>query len=177
MSSEYEFDPADFITVGTIGAPGERIFHLQAGEGSHLLTLIIEKEQAGALSESISKILAEVAEKFSRLTDAANLQDKDVDLREPILPVFRVGQMGLGYDEENDRLILVLNELLPEDAPDEPRVARFSATREQMAILSQQAAHMVAGGRPICGNCGRPIDPEEHFCPPSNGHRKPVHWG
>ena len=48
MSSEYEFDSTDFITVGTIGPPGERIFHLQAGEGDHILTLIIEKEQADA---------------------------------------------------------------------------------------------------------------------------------
>ena len=84
--------------------------------------------------------------------------------------------MGLGYEDDADRVILVLNELLPENTLDEPRVVRISATREQMAILAQHAAQVVAGGRPICGNCGRPIDPEEHFCPPSNGHRKPVHW-
>jgi len=30
----------------------------------------------------------------------------------------------------------------------------------------------VAGqGRPICGNCGEPIDPEGHFCPKRNGHK------
>jgi predicted amidophosphoribosyltransferase len=26
-------------------------------------------------------------------------------------------------------------------------------------------------GRPICGNCGEPIDPEGHFCPKRNGHK------
>jgi len=176
MASEYELDPADFITVGTIGPPGERIFHLQAGEGNHLITLIIEKEQASALAESISKILEEVAVKYDRATKTSGLAETDVDLHEPILPLFRVGQMGLGYDEDTDRLILILNELLPEDAPDEPRVARLSGTRQQMAVLAQHATQIVAGGRPICGNCGRPMDPEGHFCPPSNGHRKPVHW-
>jgi uncharacterized repeat protein (TIGR03847 family) len=85
--------------------------------------------------------------------------------------------MGLGYDNDADQLVLILNELLPEDTEEEPRVARLSASREQMRALADHAHSVVAGGRPICGNCGRPIDPEGHFCPNSNGHRKPVQWG
>jgi uncharacterized repeat protein (TIGR03847 family) len=45
-----------------------------------------------------------------------------------------------------------------------------------MRALADYAMRVVEGGRPICGNCGRPIDPEGHFCPKSNGHRKPVPW-
>ena len=56
MSQEYELDALDFITVGTIGPPGQRIFHLQARQENNLITLTIEKEQAAALAESVTLI-------------------------------------------------------------------------------------------------------------------------
>ena len=176
MSERMEFDTVDFITVGTIGPPGQRVFHLQAGQGNQLLTLIIEKEQAASLADSIETILAEIEGKLEVVTPPPDPTALDLDLREPILPLFRVGQMGLGYDKDQDRLILIAGELLPEDAPDEPRVVRVGATREQMSILIDHSRQLVAGGRPICGNCGQPIDPEGHFCPKSNGHGKRVMW-
>jgi uncharacterized repeat protein (TIGR03847 family) len=39
-----------------------------------------------------------------------------------------------------------------------------------MRALARHAAAIVAAGRPICVLCGRPIDPEGHFCPKRNGH-------
>ncbi len=176
MAVEYELDPVDFVTVGTIGPPGQRVFHLQAGKSGQLLTLTIEKEQASALAESITSLLEEIQEKYFRAT-ALGGPRVDLELQEPILPAFRVAQMGLGYDSDGDQLVLILNELLPEGAEEEPRVARLGASREQMMALAEHTRAVVAGGRPICGNCGRPMDPEGHFCPNSNGHRKPVQWG
>ena len=167
MADEYEFGSVDFITVGTIGPPGQRVFHLQAKQDDDLLTLIIEKEQASALIEKIQ-------EDLNLPTDELNLQQLDLALLEPILPVFRVAQMGLGYDDNKDVLILVVSELLPEDAETEPRSARIVATRAQMQALARHTQNVVEQGRPICGNCGRPIDPDGHFCPKSNGHRKHV---
>lgn len=175
MAAEYELDPVDTITVGTIGPPGQRIFHLQASKAGRLLTLTVEKEQAAALAESIVSLLEEINSKYSRATVPVSGK-YDLELQEPILPAFRVAQMGLGYDSDSDQLVLILNELLPEDTEEEPRVARLSASREQMLALAEHTQNVVAGGRPICGNCGRPIDPEGHFCPNSNGHRKPVQW-
>jgi hypothetical protein len=32
-------------------------------------------------------------------------------------------------------------------------------------------------GRPICGNCGEPIDAGGHFCPKRNGHKRAVVGG
>lgn len=177
MAQEYELDSLDFITVGTIGPPGQRVFHLQARQDSNLLTLTIEKEQAAALAESVTTLLEDIAEAHSLMTPEADLNSLDLALLEPIRPMFRVAQMGLGYDHENDRLILVVNELLPEEEGSEPRLARLVATRPQMQALAAQAENAVAGGRPVCGNCGRPKDPEGHFCPKSNGHRHPVQWG
>jgi uncharacterized repeat protein (TIGR03847 family) len=89
-------------------------------------------------------------------------------LREPIEPVFRVAQMGLGYDEENDRVVLIAQELVigAQDDPDEdddeddseleieyesdetrPSVVRIWCTREQMAALSLHAMDTVKSGR------------------------------
>jgi uncharacterized repeat protein (TIGR03847 family) len=152
------------------------VFHLQASQGNRLLTLTIEKEQAAALAESITSMLEEIHKQHERTTNAPR-GTLDLELHEPILPAFRVGQMGLGYDSDNDLIVLVLNELLPEGASEEPRVARLAATRERMMALADHAMVVVTSGRPMCGNCGRPIDPDGHFCPNSNGHRKPVPWG
>ncbi len=174
MPEEIELNSVDFITIGTVGSPGQRIFHLQAMRERQLVTLIIEKEQAAALVEGIMSILKEIQEKFNLATLEKPQDNLDLDLQEPVLPLFRVAQMGLGYDNNNDRLILFLNELLPEDAPGEPRVVRLAATRMQMRTLADHTRAVVAGGRSICGNCGLPIDPEGHFCPKSNGHKKPV---
>lgn len=174
MAEEIELDSIDFITIGTIGPPGQRIFHLQAMRERQLVTLTIEKEQAAALAEGIFSILKEIQEKFDLTTLEDTHDNLDLDLQEPILPLFRVAQMGLGYDNTHDRLILFLNELLAEDTPGEPRVVRLAATRMQMRTLAEHTRAVVAGGRPICGNCGLPIDPEGHFCPRSNGHKKQI---
>ncbi|MBN1429254.1 MAG: DUF3090 family protein [Anaerolineae bacterium] len=172
MPEEIEFDSVDFITIGTVGPPGQRIFHLQAMRERQLVTLIIEKEQAAALAEGIGAVLSEIQEKFDLSTAWKDLADIDLELQEPILPLFRVAQMGLGYDNEDDRLILFLNEQLPEDTSSDPRVVRLSVTRMQMRILAERARNVVSGGRPICGNCGQPIDPDGHFCPKGNGHKR-----
>jgi uncharacterized repeat protein (TIGR03847 family) len=174
MADEYEFGSVDFITVGTIGPPGQRVFHLQAKQDDDLLTLTIEKEQASALADTILALIEKIQEELGLTLDEVNPQKFDLDLLEPILPVFRVAQMGLGYDDDADVLVLVVSELLPEDAATEPRSARIVATRAQMQALALHTQDVVGQGRPICGNCGRPIDPDGHFCPKSNGHKKPV---
>ncbi len=176
MAEEFNLDSVDFITIETIGQPGHRTFHLQAAQGDYLLTLIIEKEQAAGLAREFLNLLTEIEEKFNRPTPPGDTSRYDLDLREPILPAFRVAQIGLGYDLEADRVVLVLNELLPEDADHEPRIARMNISREQVRLLAEHAHKVVAKGRPICPNCGRPIDPEGHLCPKSNGHRRPVGW-
>ena len=182
MSEPLDLDPAEFITVGTIGPPGKRVFYLQAGQQRELITLVIEKEHAASLAAGITQILEEVAEKLDRTTLPPNLEERDMALREPIKPLFRVAQMGLGYDNERDQMVLVVQELLLageedlEESDIEPRVVRFFVSREDMLALSQHSETVVVSGRPVCGNCGRPIDPDGHFCPKSNGHGRKATW-
>jgi uncharacterized repeat protein (TIGR03847 family) len=153
---EIEINPVDFITVGTIGPKGQRMFHLQGGKGTQLVSLIIEKEQAWALSEAIREMLDDLNERLPDLeaTAEADFSGVDMELREPIEPVFRVAQMGLGYDEDRDMVVLVAQELVPNpNAPDdpiepvEPGIVRMWCSRKQMRLLSAHALEVVQAGR------------------------------
>jgi uncharacterized repeat protein (TIGR03847 family) len=93
-------------------------------------------------------------------------------LESPLDPVFRVGQIGLGYDQPTDRIVVIARELVPEDTdPEQASVARLWCTRDQLRAMCQYGLEVASHGRPICGNCGEPMDPEGHFCPRSNGHK------
>lgn len=183
MSEPLEFDPTEFVTIGTIGPPGKRVFYLQAGRRGDMVTLVIEKEHAASLAAGIAQILEEVAEKLDRETLAPSMEGRDMALREPIKPLFRVAQMGLGYDGERDQMVLVVQELVlageedwSEESDVEPKVVRFYVSCEEMLALSRHIEEVVTSGRPICGNCGNPIDPDGHFCPKSNGHGRKASW-
>jgi len=148
---EIELDPVDFVTVGTIGPKGRRVFHLQAGRGRQVVTMIIEKQQAQALSEAVSEMLDDLREKYRVAPEAeVDLSRWDMSLREPIEPLFRVAQMGLGYDADRDLVVLVAQELVVEDeqmvTPD-PRVVRLWATREQVRALAEHTRRVVKQGR------------------------------
>jgi len=164
----FDLDAVQRITAGAVGPKGQRIFYVQARRGNRLISLIAEKEQVRALADAIARLLDGLAEKNPRLTTSDDLLITDMSLEEPLEPEFRVGQMGLGYDAERDLVILLIQSVAEEEG--ESVTARISVNRALMRALSSHAAQVVAAGRPICGNCGRPIDPVGHFCPQRNGH-------
>ncbi|WP_129626358.1 DUF3090 family protein [Candidatus Oscillochloris fontis] len=163
-----DLDAVQRLTTGAVGPRGQRFFYMQIRRGSRLITMLAEKEQVRALADAVARLLDNLAEKNPRLITADDMLITDMSLEEPLEPEFRIGQMGLGYDTERDMVILLLQSVAEED--EEPLRARIAASRPQMRALSSHAAQVVAAGRPICGNCGRPIDPSGHFCPQRNGH-------
>jgi uncharacterized repeat protein (TIGR03847 family) len=165
----YDLDPVTRITAHAIGEPGHRVFYVQARRDRELVSLICEKEQVRALGLHISQLLEDLAEKNPLLSssDDTLILASDMSLEEPLESRFRIAQMGLGYDADRDLVILVMQGTV-EDEGEDPPTARFSATRQQMRALSDHAARVVAKGRKICGNCGRPIDTTGHFCPQMN---------
>ncbi len=169
----YELNPVKIITTGFIGQPGKRVFYLQGKGEGEVVTLIVEKQQVEALANGIEQFLQELREKFPDLNEApASYSPAEMQLDVPVDPAFRVGQLGLGYDQERDLLVLVAQEVVTEERPaEEANSARFFATRAQMRALGAFGLVLVKQGRPTCGNCGQPIDPEGHFCPRSNGHK------
>jgi uncharacterized repeat protein (TIGR03847 family) len=164
----YDLDPVNRITANAVGQPGQRTFYLQARRGREVVSLMAEKEQVRALAQAIDKLMEELAEKNPLLSSSDDmLLVSDMSLEEPIEAHFRIAQMGIGYDAERDMIILVMQGDRDEESGDAP-TARFGATRQQMRALSAHASGVVAKGRRICGNCGRPIDPTGHFCPQMN---------
>ena len=157
--ADLELRPVDFITVGTVGPRGQRVFHLQAAKVDQLVTLTVEKVQVSAMAEAINELLADLKERYPSLGDEpeVNLREWDTELRDPIESQFRVAQIGLGYDEESDMLVLVTQELLSEQDQEieEPRVLRFWASRMQMRVLAVYAERVVSRGRPDPQHNGR----------------------
>jgi uncharacterized repeat protein (TIGR03847 family) len=167
MAQHIELNPVSHLTIGTVGPPGQRVFYFQGSKGSDLVSLIIEKQQASMLASSVETILEELNEESSNDEDRASVWS-DMRLREPVEPLFRVGNIGLGYNEKNRRVAIVAYELVDEE--EEPNVVSFWASRDQVQALVKHALDVVRAGRPICGNCGKPMDAGGHFCPNRNGH-------
>lgn len=170
MASHIELNPVAHMTIGTIGEPGQRVFYLQGSRGPHLISLVIEKHQAAILVESLASLLhdLEVSQQIKPSGSQDDFFAMDTRLREPVEALFRVGNLGLGYSEETSRLVVVAYELVEEG--EEPNVVSFWASPDQVRALVPHAEAVIKSGRPICGNCGRAIDQEGHFCPNRNGH-------
>lgn len=172
----FEVDSPDHFTAGAVGPPGQRVFYLQARDGSHLITLKVEKEHVRALAEYVGGLLA-------RVKGAPGAAGGGAELLEPIEAAWDVGSLAVGYDERQDRVVVEASELIeaeeteeesapaPEREP-EPAMARFRITRAQAAAFVERANELMKGGRPTCPVCSRPMDPEGHVCPRSNGHVK-----
>ena len=161
----HDLNPAYKMVADALGEPGRRTFFLQGQQGLTTVTVAIEKFQAQALAQGIDELLDQVGGPSTASTS-------ELHLSEPLDPVFRAGQIGLGYDERRDRVVIVVYEVAEtEDAdPDTLNAVRFWITREQARALAIHAVRVCAGGRPSCPLCGNPLDPDGHFCPKRNGH-------
>lgn len=169
MARHIELNPVSHLTIGTIGPPGQRTFYLQGAQGTQTISLIIEKEQAMMLANSFESLMAELEDKNpEELRETQEPLWRDMRLRDPVEALFRVGNMGIGYNEDSDQIVLVAYELVEED--EESNVVSFWTSRDQVKALLKHTHDVVKAGRPICGNCGEPIDPDGHFCPQRNGH-------
>jgi uncharacterized repeat protein (TIGR03847 family) len=171
VSKSFDLPAVQRLTVGTVGPVGKRAFYLQARQGDQLVTLKVEKQQVGALSQ----LLAELLEDLPAVGELP--ADDALELEEPVLDEWPVGTMRIDYDRDADQVILVAEEVTAVDEEGEPEetgsMARFGATREQVAALVQRGAALVEAGRPPCPLCGYPLDPGGHSCPRTNGHRPP----
>jgi uncharacterized repeat protein (TIGR03847 family) len=170
---EIDVDPCEHITADAIGAPGQRVFYLLAFQAARTVTIIIEKVQLQSLAMGIEQFLSQIASQNPDLPEAsADFLDEQMRINPPLEPVFRAGEIGLGYDKERDLLVIVTHEILMEgDDPEEAAVIRFWCTRSQARALSRWGVDVIQRGRPICPQCGQPMEPDSHFCPKKNGHK------
>lgn len=176
----FEFDSLDAFVPGAVGEPGSRTFYLQARNGPRVVSLRCEKQQVGMLG----RYLGQLAEAIGPAEP-----DRDVvGLVEPVEEEWVVGQLSVGVDEANGRILVTAEELVAEEidieaGPDvsdedvealveaadelftDPAEARFVLTAGQALAFGERAEELMAAGRPACRLCGAPMDPEGHACP------------
>ncbi len=172
-NSEILLDPVDLITVDAIGSPGQRVFYIEGRKGDEVISLIIEKVQLQSLITGIDDFLTQVKEKYpDRSVSEVDFRERDMQIEPPVDPKFRVGEMGLSYDGDRDMVSIIAREMEFEEGQESGQVVRYGCTRSQLLALSRWGAIVVQRGRPICPQCLQPMEPEGHFCPKKNGHKK-----
>lgn len=176
----YDLNPVQQIVADAVGEPGKRTFYLQARGHSDTVSLVMEKQEVNSLALSVLQLLEELEAQYSDLQPASARGHESV-LELPVEPAFRVGELSIGYDEDEDMIWLIAKALVLNDDgqivdPDEESVpaVRIVASRGLMRAMSEHALEVIAQGRPICPLCGRPIDRSGHFCPRSDGQAVPV---
>jgi uncharacterized repeat protein (TIGR03847 family) len=162
MSESIELQAPEHFTCGTVGAPGERVFYIQARQGRRLVTLKSEKEQVRALGEYLAELL-------DKLPAGTGVKLPEAELVEPIDPAWPIASIGLGYDDDTRRIVIVATAVV-DDEGDEAPTAKFAVTREQAAAFVTRAQSLMKGGRAVCPMCSQPKDLGGHVCPRSNGH-------
>lgn len=154
-----EFLDPDVFTAGAIGPPGRRVFYLQACDDTATSSVRIEKQQVSALAEYLAGMLHD-------LPAPADIPAAP-ELAEPVEAEWTVGNIGVAYDNDLDRIIIVAEQLVEEDDP-EGESLRVIISRSQVRAFIERAEELMAGGRPPCRVCGAPMDPEGHACPRAN---------
>lgn len=169
---EIDVDHCDHITADAIGSPGQRVFYLQAYQDQRTITVLIEKAQLQSLAIGIEQFLSQIYRQNPNLEEAPGEYSEDrMRIHPPVDPLFRAGEIGLAYDKERDQVVVFTKELLTEDEdPDSAAQIRFWASRSQVRRLARWGVDVASRGRPICAQCGQPMEPEGHFCPKKNGH-------
>ena len=112
MSSSFRFDDPEAFTAGTVGEPGARTFFLQVVEAGQVVSLKCEKQQVAALAEYLAELLADlppVSHEVAGIPPA---------LVEPVLAEWVAGSMGVAWDEDDERFVIVIDE------PPHPRAGR-----------------------------------------------------
>lgn len=171
-----DLHPITHITVDAIGQPGERVFYLQGRNPEQTITLLVEKFQIQTLGLAIENFMIDLEEKMPDLPKASPDFDEDEMVLEPPMdPSFRAGELSLGYDIEQDLLILIAKEVPTtlSEAEDEDDLSevRFWCTRSQLWALGRWGIELASRGRPVWPSTGEPILPPGQFSPKNNGHK------
>jgi uncharacterized repeat protein (TIGR03847 family) len=186
MTESFDLRDPERFTAGTVGPPGQRVFYLQAVQDGRCVTLRLEKQQVAALCEHLSGMMADLPDVEPEEGGA-----EAWSLVEPLESAWTVGAMGVAYEQRDDRIVLVAEELvvvaIDDDLDDDdldlldigdlnldeldeptPATARFHLRRSMVPGFIRHGLSLTAAGRPDCDLCGRPVDPAGHACPRLN---------
>lgn len=160
------------FTVGAIGEPGSREFYFQAMDQDSRVEVKCEKQQAIALAEHLTRLLADLPEPPGESVSPATVDPTEAV--EPGSLEFVVGSISIGVDRTTDRIVVLFDELVlePDEEHDLPPVTphrlMVHLDRQQVLGFAREAENLASTGRPLCRLCNQPIDPTGHACPRLN---------
>jgi uncharacterized repeat protein (TIGR03847 family) len=177
-----EFTEPQRFTVGTVGLPGERTFFIQAEDGPRLISVSLEKSQVQALADRLVFMLREIKQVIPNFS-IKDLPKDEKSLSTPIEEEFRVGLIGIAFDQSTELIQIDLQAVSEEDQEDaqfvdvddlssDRDILRISITPSEASRFSKRASVVVGAGRLPCPFCGGPIDSRGHLCPRANGYRR-----
>jgi uncharacterized repeat protein (TIGR03847 family) len=173
----YLFDLPDRFVTGTVGEPGNRTFFLQARDGGRLVSIVLEKVQVAVLADRLNDLLEELDRRgIAPVSDTPGSDTAPLD--EPLQEAFRAGSLTLGWDGD-DEVVLVEAKAVTDDEDDDeapaddeegPDVFRVRLSADAARRFVDRAVRVIESGRLPCPLCGQPLDPLGHICPRQNGH-------
>jgi uncharacterized repeat protein (TIGR03847 family) len=171
VTEDYDYDAPDHCTVGALGEVGQRLFLFYCRQGLVETTVKVEKQQIAVLAGYLGRIVRELGRPGQLPEDLEFYGTEEFD--------WVVGTIGVSYDEDLDRIVVVFEEMGVDDEEEEDEsesghVLRVALSREQAAAFAIHATQLVEAGRPPCPLCALPLDPAGHICPRTNGHRPPI---
>ncbi len=177
MNQSFEFREVTHFTAGAVGDPGERVFYLQVGDATSVVAVKLEKQQVKALAQFLKGVLDDLP--------SPTKTAQPVELQQPALSEWTVGQIAVGIDEAASQIIVVIEELVELDEAaeldndldistgfldDDEVGARIRAhvDVESAANFIATSDALMNRGRPPCRLCGQPLNRDGHSCPRLN---------
>ena len=167
----HEISGPDRFVVGTVGAPGERAFFVQAKKDRNVFSVAIEKDQVRAIVARLEIIIAEIkrANPFE-VVDIPAVDDAPLD--SPVDAMFVTGAISISWDNEIKGIKFEFFEASNEaDDPDD-QVLSLSVNLGTAQSFALRSKAVVNAGRLPCPFCSIPIDPRGHLCPRANGYKR-----
>ncbi len=150
MADPTEFTDPDNFVAGTVGEPGNRVFHLDVTQGSERTTVSLEKVQVQMLAGALARAMDELAAEMELPAPV-----RPVEMAEPVEVAWVAGELGLAHNPTEERMIV---QIRPASEHPSGVTLRIHLDYGRARGFAEHALLLVEYGR----NFGR-----------QNGHRKP----
>lgn len=183
----YRYVFPDRFVAGTVGDADERLYFVQARQGSRVTNVLCERKQVEVLAEHLAEVLEHLSSQsqWRDIIPPARCSADDLGpLDVPLDVDFRAGTMTITWVVREQALQIELF-----SRGDYQRSFAFRHTSEggvnghllQVLITPERAREFTARvfqltrpGRQVCPFCAQGIEASGHLCPRANGYRKPM---
>ncbi|MGH3424541.1 MAG: DUF3090 domain-containing protein, partial [Nocardioidaceae bacterium] len=149
----HRYDLPHRFVAGTVGAPGERSFFLQAREGNRLTTVSLEKEQVAVLADRLDALLAEALDD-DESSEADPVAEDTAPLDQPIEEEFQVGVMTLAWEGSDSAVVIEAFAATEDEEAEASDVLVVQLTAPAARGFAERARSVVSAGRAQCQFCG-----------------------